>query len=143
MAIKELKVRIINGMGGAGENSIPVYGDNKAPRGGWAYMPDGVHQLMWENGKELLIVDPELMLPAENTGNKYFSFKDNGCIDYVRVWLIGEDGHGALSQPFWADFSHFEVVEDEPEPPPDEPVADWVAYDQKWEGGKYWLKKSE
>ena len=49
MAISEKRVMIAGGSGGPNDNAIPVYGDNKAPNGAWAYDLNG-KQLMWENG---------------------------------------------------------------------------------------------
>ena len=133
MSISEKRVTIAGGAGGPNADSIPVYGDNKAPRGAWAMELNG-KQLMWTNGKELIIVNPELLIPAENEGNRYYTFKTNGEKDYVRAWLIDEEGHGATSQPFWVEYNKLVPAADvEPEP-----VEDWIEYELK---GKIYLKK--
>jgi hypothetical protein len=138
MSISEKRVIITGGAGGPNDDSIPVYGDNKAPRGGWALDLNG-KQLMWQNGKELIIVNPELLIPAENEGNRYYNFKVNGEKDYCRAWLIGDDGHGAATQPFWVEYDKMGAV-DEPEPPPVDPV--WIEYDYKIENGRLYLRKA-
>jgi hypothetical protein len=143
MAIAQLHVKIAGGAGGPNDDSIPVYGDDKAPNGEWAYAFDGKTQLMWQNGKELICVDPETV-PQVNF-KSFFSLKSNGQINYARVWLIGEDGKGVDYQgkPTWVEYSKLvKVSQPEPEPEPEpEPAGEWVEYDVKWEGGRVYLKK--
>lgn len=137
--IKEKRVIVVNGAGGPANDSIPVYGSDKAPNGDWAYQPDGVHQLMIKNGTELISVDPDLVTPAEN--DDFFSFKANGQINYARVWFIGEDGHGKPTQQLWVEYNKLQDAGGEPEPEPEpEPTGEWTEIPYRFENGKLFLK---
>lgn len=136
MSIVELKVDIINGSGGPNNDAIPIYGDNKAPNGGWRIGPNG-KQLMLENsdisGKHYLIVDTKLLTSDENQGNKFVTWKLDGQPNYVRLWFINQEtGHGEdyNGNPMWAEYSHIKILIDEPlEPPASDTstlIVDWV-----------------
>ena len=67
---------------------------------------------------ERIIVNPELLTPIENEGQKFYTFKANGDKNYCRTWLVGEDGHGAVTQPFWVEYSKLIAVDSDPNPEP-------------------------
>jgi hypothetical protein len=128
--IKEELVVIVDGHGGPNDDSIPVYSDNKAPRGSWAYDLSG-KQLMFTNGMKFLrVAPPPHLTPEENVGNKFYNFKDNGAIDYARVWTVGADGHGEPTGPFWVENSKLSpnAVDPTPEPDPDPTPTGVVSY---------------
>lgn len=142
--IAEKRMKVVGGSGGPNDDSIPVYASDKAPGGDWTYELDGVTQLKWENGKEVIIVNPELVSPEQS--DDFFSLKPDGKISYCRAWLIGEDGHGVNpnGQAAWVEYSHLVPVSTaEPEPVPlPEPEGEWMLYDWRMENGRLWLKKA-
>lgn len=120
--IKEKFVDIINGSGGPNNNSIPVYSDNKAPSGGQVYGANG-KQLMLENSAEsgvhYVIVDPTLITLEENSRSKFLTYKLNGKVNYIKLWILNEDtGHGYDYSPgieMWVEYSHLAPYQ--PAPP--------------------------
>ena len=117
--IEEKLVKVAGGAGGPKNDSIPVYGDDKAPNGDWAYMPDGIHQLMFQNGQKLVIVNP--LEATQEERNKFFTYKADGKISYSRVWYEDDD-----EVERWVEYSKLvsvdEVVDPEPDPDPDDGV---------------------
>jgi len=146
MAIVEQRVKIFGGSAGPGKDSVPVYGDDNAPNGKWAYDVGGVKQLLLKNGMELIRVNPDLLQPGDNDRGQYYSMKPNGmAFDYARVWIIDPaTGHGANLQPMWIEFSHL-VPATSPGPDPDPIPGDdeWVQIDYRFENGLLYLKMAK
>lgn len=147
MAIKELKVDIVGGRGGPNGDSIPIYSDNKAPRGGQVYGPNG-SQLMLSNtevsGNQYIIVNPELITKEENANGLFLSYKPDGTISYARMWIYDpETGHGEEYAPgvdMWAEYSHLAKSMDE-EPPVEPPMeGDFSIFVIDWEARTVTLK---
>lgn len=121
--IKEALRDIYGGSGGPSQNAIPVYSDKNAPNGGQAFGKDG-KQLMLENsdvsGIHYVIVDPTLITAEENGNGNFMTYKDDGQVYYIRIWFLGEDGHGfdyAPGIPMWVEYSHLKLYT--PTPPSD------------------------
>jgi hypothetical protein len=138
MSIVSVTVNIVNGMGGPNHNAIPIYADNKAPGGEQVKGANGL-QLMLENsnvsGVQYIIVNPQLITKEENEHDAYMSFKADGQVNYIHIWILnpktgrGEDYAGKY--PMWAEYSHLQVAEAPMPPTPPESdlsvfVIDWV-----------------
>jgi hypothetical protein len=124
--IKEALRDIVGGSGGPNGNAIPVYSDHNAPHGGQAIGSNG-QPLMLANsevsGIHYVIVDPSLITQEENDNDKFMTFKDNGEVNYIRIWVMGEDGHGVpivSTGETWVEYTHLKLYE--PDTPP-EPVT--------------------
>jgi len=143
MAVIEKRMVVYGGQ----EGYVPAYADDKAPNGDWALDPLG-NQIMFENGKNVLAVNYEALGPGDNA-RLYYSFRDDKP-SYARVWLIGDDGHGMNTQPFWVECSHLAPaavnVDPEPEPEPDEQVeldlgAGWTEIEIAYIAGRVFIRE--
>ena len=63
-----------------------------------------------------------------------------GIEEYGWAQVKDEGWADSKTGEYWIEKSHLKAVVVPPTPEP-EPTGDWVQYDQKWEGGKYFLKK--
>lgn len=146
--IKGQLVVITGGTGGAG-NSIPVYGSKKLSNGDWAYDLDGKTQLLWPNGKQLIRVNPDLIAP-EDPVSSFFTFDGGWNVANIlaaRVWVYDpETGKGedlAPGKETWVKNKYLvPVSQTDPEPQPEpQPEPDgWQEIDEKWEGGKHYIR---
>lgn len=107
---------IIKTSGGTGS---PGYADDKAPNGAQWIGANGLQQKIPE-GTQII-----------------FTGKNNAFDPpYSQVKIL--DGM-FINSLVWIKSTH--VVEETAMPPPQpEPTGEWVEYDQKWEGGKYYLR---
>jgi hypothetical protein len=119
--IKEALRDIVGGLGGPNSNAIPVYSYHNAPHGGQAIGSNG-QPLMLENsevsGTHYVIVDPSLITQEENSNDKFMTFKDNGEANYIRIWVMDEDGHGVPMGEYWVEYSHLKLYEPDINPEP-------------------------
>jgi hypothetical protein len=113
---------IVGGSGGPNQNAIPVYSDKNAPKGGQVFGPTGA-QLMLENsdisGVHYVIVDPALITAKDNDNSRFMTFKENGQVYYIRLWIMDRDGNGvdyAPDTPMWVEYSHLRLYVPAPEP---------------------------
>ena len=144
MSIVSVIVNIVGGMGGPNNNAIPIYSDNKAPKGVQVYVANGM-QLMLENsavsGIQYIIVNPTLLSKEENANNTFVSFKPDGRPNYIRMWRrdpktgLGDNYNGA---PMWGEYSHLQSAE-APEPPTP-PAGDESTFVVNWTNRTITLK---
>ena len=121
--IENYYVDIVGGAGGPNGDSIPVYGDNKAPNGDQVIGPNGSQLLLPNSAVDdthYVIVNLSKLTPQENIGSRFVTYKLNGSPNYVRLWFLNEDtgqGQDYGIYPMWVEYSHLApYTPDEPQP---------------------------
>lgn len=125
MPVRQRFVNVVGGTGGSKNDSIPVYADDKAPRGDQIIING--KQLMLPNGFELVCVDRSALLDGvEDESIRSFFSKDD---KYCRVWLLDRDTMTGVEivsgKNAWVECSHLEdleIDEDEDEGEDDAPA---------------------